>query len=137
MLGRHRVAAAYLFGSHATGKANELSDVDIAVLFAEGVSKDERFDAVLEISDGVQRILGVREVDVVDMEEATLSLKFEILRDGRLLYCSDRSRMVLFCARSRSLYFDFEPAREVYRSFLVKRIKEGRLGERTRRPSDS
>ena len=133
LMRRHNVTAGYMFGSHATGRANQLSDVDIAVLFAEGVDKQHRFNAVLDMISDFQAMLGVREVDVVDMEEAPLSLRFNILRDGLLLYCSDAARRVEFCARSRSLYFDFEPARDVYRHYLMKRIKEGKLGQRPER----
>jgi predicted nucleotidyltransferase len=58
-----KVSAAWLFGSMATGKAGKDSDIDIAVLFAPGLSKYERFDLRLLIG-GKLELLAAWETEV-------------------------------------------------------------------------
>ena len=134
---RAGVIAAYLFGSHARGQAHTLSDVDVAVLFAEETPGNARFDSVLRLVFELERALGAGRVDVVDMEDVAIMLRYQILRDGRLIYCTDPKRRARFYARSMSLYFDFLPSRKLYYRHLMARIKEGRLGERFRCKRDS
>jgi len=45
--GEDRVSVAYLFGSTAWGEASCLSDIDIAVLFDNTLTKKEAFDLQL------------------------------------------------------------------------------------------
>ena len=71
------VRFAILFGSHARGRADSRSDVDVAVR-APGVDR-------LSLAARIGAALGV-EVDVVDIDEADVPLLAEIVREGIVVH---------------------------------------------------
>jgi len=77
LAGRADVRVAVLFGSQARGSARPDSDVDVAV-DAPGVD-------VLALSASLAGALG-REVDVVLLEEAPISLVEHVVRDGIVVH---------------------------------------------------
>lgn len=109
----HDVVCAYLFGSQARGEADGDSDVDVAVLFAEQVDRGP-FGASTRIRGDLERLLG-REVEVVDLREASPDLIHRILRDGHLLMDRDPGHRVRFEVHARNLYFDVLPYLRQYR----------------------
>jgi predicted nucleotidyltransferase len=119
-----KVSSAWLFGSVATGKAGEDSDLDIAILFNPGMSKYERFDLRLEISGELERLAG-READVVDMEAAPLYLQHQVRKTGRLIAEKDHTYRVNFDIRSRREYFDLSPVLELRNRKLIERVIGG------------
>lgn len=70
------VRLAYLFGSAAGRGAPD--DLDVAVLMREG--------APLDLWDDLVRLLGTDRVDLVDLAQAPPLLRFQIVRDGALLF---------------------------------------------------
>jgi uncharacterized protein len=108
-----RIAAAYVFGSMAKGTARSASDVDVGVLFVE--APPATLDALpLDLQDALTRAAG-RTVDLVVLNSAPVDLVHRVLRDGRLVYETDRSRRIAFEVRSRALYFDLLPILREYR----------------------
>ncbi|MEM2964845.1 MAG: HepT-like ribonuclease domain-containing protein [Candidatus Bathyarchaeia archaeon] len=73
------VLLAYLFGSTGRNAAQPLSDVDIAVLL-----KDSGLERQADILWKVAKALRVPEdkIDVVDLSQAGLHLKYNILKEG-------------------------------------------------------
>lgn len=124
----HQVVLAYLFGSQATGKAGPLSDVDIAVLFAEGLSSSERFRLRCHLIAELMGVFRRNDVEVVDLAEASPVLRNQVRRYGQLLYCSDERQRVHFQTEALRDYLDTKPIREVQRYYLFKRIREDRHG---------
>jgi len=77
-------AAAYLFGSVVQGRMTERSDVDVAVIFTAGVGdKLARFDRRLELEVSLGE-LAHKTVQVVDFEAASISLRYQIRKQGQL-----------------------------------------------------
>ncbi len=74
------VHTAYLFGSQARGEALPSSDIDVAVMCAQPLSALERFDAQERLAAELDR-----DVDLVDLRQASTVLRMQVLRDGRLL----------------------------------------------------
>lgn len=110
------LVAAYLFGSHASGKATADSDVDVGVLLGTPVDEE---GAVLvgplsRLRGELERALE-REVDLVDMREAPPDLIHRILRDGVLLIERDPKRRIEFEVQARNAYFDILPYLREYR----------------------
>jgi predicted nucleotidyltransferase len=85
------IAAVYLFGSHAEGRAHRESDVDVGVLFdrATHPTPRARFDARLEFAVVLARALGTDRVDIVVLNDAPPTLGRRIVTTGRRVYCSD------------------------------------------------
>jgi len=77
LAGRVEVQLALLFGSAARGTAGPESDVDLAVL-APGV---DRLTLAAELSDTVGR-----EVDVVSLEDASVPLLIQLVRDAVVVH---------------------------------------------------
>ncbi|MDH4232386.1 MAG: nucleotidyltransferase domain-containing protein [Nitrospirota bacterium] len=72
--------AVYLFGSRETGKADELSDIDIA-LFVEG--KRVPFDAELDLLGEITSTLQTDDVSLVVLNNAPLTIADGIIRKAK------------------------------------------------------
>lgn len=110
------IAALYLFGSVATGKAHPQSDIDVAILFEKRLARWESYQRREKYFALLAKELRT-EPDVVDMEEVNLILLFEILKDGRLVVENNHEKSVDFGARKIIECLDFQ--------FIVKRCAEG------------
>jgi len=62
---------AYLFGSIARGEENCLSDIDIAVLFDEVLTKKEAFDLQLKLIVDLGDLLKTKNVDLVVLNDSS------------------------------------------------------------------
>ncbi|MCD6403242.1 MAG: nucleotidyltransferase domain-containing protein [Candidatus Aenigmarchaeota archaeon] len=75
---------AILFGSYAKGRKTEESDIDIALKLKRHPNNLFKF-----LKDFVDE-LGIEGVDVVILNSAPNTLKFEIFRNGVVLFCEDK-----------------------------------------------
>ena len=107
------IACAYLYGSWARGEAGQMSDVDIAVLFAE--KPPATLNGLgLDLSGELETLLG-RRVDLVVLNRAPVDLTHRVLRDGALVCDADASARVAFEVKARNDYFDLLPYLREYR----------------------
>ena len=107
------VVAAYLFGSHARGDADELSDVDVALL-APDVSPQDRLDVRLRLMDRLSQIVGA-EADVIVLDESPLTLTGRVIRDGKVIYSVDEPLRAAYESRIFREFTDFEISGEIAR----------------------
>ncbi|MBI5213412.1 MAG: nucleotidyltransferase domain-containing protein [Nitrospirae bacterium] len=106
----HYIAAAYLFGSHATGKKGPMSDVDIALLLKEPLPKGrELIHEEDYLSCRIADALQVKEVDLIDLNRQGLIFVHNVLKTGKLIYDADTDFRIKFVAKVISDYCDFEP----------------------------
>jgi predicted nucleotidyltransferase len=63
---------AYLFGSIVRGDTNELSDVDIAVMLDESLSKKDMFNKELDLISELTCVLKSDKIDLVVLNDAPL-----------------------------------------------------------------
>jgi predicted nucleotidyltransferase len=89
LLQKIRIEQAVLFGSHARGRADEWSDVDLAVIspdFAR-MSHDKVMDLLVDVSLTVDPSVEIRPYTPNDLKEArpTNFLGY-ILAEGKLVY---------------------------------------------------
>ena len=89
------VVAAYLFGSHATGKVWAESDVDVALLFGE-TDASNQIEVIGRLSEYLCQVLGDVEVDVVNLDGVPTHFAYEILRTGKLAFCADSHERIQF-----------------------------------------
>lgn len=112
------VAAAYLFGSYATGKQGPMSDIDIAVLLKkphpEGLQLIHAEDA---LSYRIEKALGIGEVDLINMNRQGLIFQYNVLRTGKLIYDGDTDFRIKFISKIISDYCDFEPTQRFMNKF--------------------
>lgn len=110
------VVAVYVFGSTATGRSTEESDVDLAVLLHPDPGPD--FD-LLGFMVEAEKLLG-KAVDVVVLNRTGEHLKYLVRRDGILIYDRDPTLRKRFDMRSRKDYQDFL----YYHRRYVKKMQE-------------
>lgn len=97
------IVLAAVFGSVARGEARDGSDVDVAVLLDEGsASRRGAIEAELGRAAG-------REIDFVDLAAGPPQLRFEIARDGRLLFERRPYAWADFRARAMIDWWDWAP----------------------------
>ncbi len=121
------VVAAYLFGSHARGRAWAHSDVDVAVLLAGRPDDDHCFDMRLEVIGGLMDILQTNDVDVLILNQAPPALRYAVLRDGVLLFCRDRQALIEFRVRALNEYLDFKPILKRHGDAILEKARKGEL----------
>ncbi len=101
------VAVAWLFGSRARGTERANSDVDVGVVFMQ-----PRPRTLMGLPTELEAALGARlalDVQVVDLERASVDLVHRVLLEGRLLFERDPRKRVEFEVRRRREYFDLLP----------------------------
>ena len=106
---REEILEAYLFGSHARGKARPDSDVDVAVYIDEALADEGHWGYRAELTTDLMVALGANEVDVVVLNEAPILLYHRVLRDGVRLLSRDLRATTTRAGRALSYYFDFLP----------------------------
>ena len=108
-----RIAAAWLFGSRASGRARADSDVDVAILMLD--EPPETLDGMgFDVAAALEEQLDVP-VDLVILNRAPAELVHYVLRGGELVHETDASRRVAFEVRARAEYFDLKPILDEYR----------------------
>jgi predicted nucleotidyltransferase len=88
LAGQH-VSSAYLFGSHAAGRAHRDSDVDVGVLLSWKLDRAQRFEERVRLAGALPGRLGGRPVDVVVLNDAPPQLGRRVVLDGRRVFCAD------------------------------------------------
>jgi predicted nucleotidyltransferase len=112
------VRLAYLFGSHAQGRAGKTSDVDVAVLTESDDNRLRQLVALkTTLEEEVDRTVDVTLVPVRGTDPRLLN---QVLRYGDLLYARDEKTRVDFETSARSKYLDMKPHIDQYH----RRVKE-------------
>jgi len=113
-----QIKALYLFGSMAEGVSNTLSDIDLAYLAFPEIKEIE------ELHYEICRFLKTEEVDLIDLRTASLSTKYNIIVQGKLLYCSDEKHLADFKEKIFMDYFDFMPYLKEYHKCFVENMRK-------------
>ena len=75
------LAGLYLFGSFATEMHTSQSDLDIAFLTPEKTSAIERWKIQEELASIIDK-----DIDLVDLKEASVVLRSEVVENGKRIY---------------------------------------------------
>jgi len=89
------ISVAVLYGSVARGEATARSDVDVGVVFEDGLASGARTDARLGLIERLMAELGTDAVDVVPLDRAPAGLVEDVLSDGIVVYGSPDSILEL------------------------------------------
>ena len=109
--------AIILFGSFARGTQNEKSDIDIAFLPEKPTTKKELF----ELKQKLEEITD-RDIDLVDLSnDIGDGFKYEIIINGKVLYCENEIEFDLYKIRIISYFLETNEARQT----VIDRIKNG------------
>ena len=103
--------SAYLFGSHAEGRAHRESDVDIGVLLRHDRYPTDRarFDARVTLSEQIAAALQISQVDLVILNDVPPLLARRIVTEGRRVFCADPEADHSFIRDAQLRAADLEP----------------------------
>lgn len=105
------VKLVYLFGSHAKGQASPKSDIDIAILLKEPISNP--LQTKLDLLDLFQNLVG-EEVDITILNTVGSVLKYQVVKNGQLLFERSPGDHKKFQISAWKEYFDFQPTLEFF-----------------------
>jgi predicted nucleotidyltransferase len=111
------VQAVYLFGSVASGKANSQSDIDLAIVPRDSSLRDKKLDILADLTRN-----GFNNVDIVFLDIRDIVVRFEAIRQNRLIYCAPNFDAGSFFSLTIRQYFDFLPYLKIQREAYKHRI---------------
>ncbi|MBD3160450.1 MAG: nucleotidyltransferase [Candidatus Lokiarchaeota archaeon] len=123
-----KIQAIYLFGSHATNTVNPMSDIDIAVLLDEEMVQD-MVEIYWKLLRRISDALHTDRLDLVILNESEPALKFNVIKDGILVYDRDSVARVRFERRTINEYLDMQYIWKYYDAQLKKRLLEDASGD--------
>ena len=105
------LVSAYLFGSHAAGRAHRESDIDVAVLLERTAfpTAKARFEEQLRLSTLLGEALGTSRIDLVLLNDAPPLLGRHIVTAGERMFCSDPDRDHAYVRDVQLRAADLEP----------------------------
>ncbi len=113
-----------LFGSQARGDYNKYSDIAIAILLDDQlIMNSNSLEIRSELISIFSSSLG-KKCDIVLINQASPLLKFQIIKYGKLLYCSDEQRYNSFFSAVLNEYFDFKYYQDFHHNLMLNRIKK-------------
>jgi predicted nucleotidyltransferase len=114
----HDLLLVILFGSQATGKASEKSDVDIAVLGKKIISTEE----IIELNNKFADAFEVKEIDVKSLHNTNPLFRWQVAGKGKLLFgkLKDFNSFRAYAFRS---YIDSQDLLRLKEIIINKRLK--------------
>lgn len=116
------INTVYLFGSQATGKSGPLSDHDIGILLRENVRPAKYFDLKLELMTLFRRFYKTTKIDLIILNNCPVILAMNIIKEGKIIYETDREYRIAFEAHVMSKYFDRLYYEQRYSKELLKQL---------------
>jgi len=107
-------AFAIVYGSAASNRMNENSDLDIAVAYTRRLSWRDRAELCSRLEE-----VAHRRVDVVDLNAADPILKMQVVRYGRPLAVNDPAAYHAFQMYAIAQYLDFKILRRPVEEAMV------------------
>lgn len=108
--------AIVLFGSYARGTQNAESDIDIAIKPNTNISKKQIFYLSQDLEEKIKT-----EIDLINLDDINDSFRYEILINGKTIYCKDELKFELYKLDMYRQYLELNESRQI----IIDRIKKG------------
>lgn len=113
------IQAVYLFGSIGAGKAHCTSDLDLAIVCRGRTLRGKKLALLTDLA-----CCGFCDVDLVFLDTEDIVLKYEAVRQNRVIYSTpDFNRGSMYSKVVRE-YLDFAPYLKVQREVYKRRIEQ-------------
>ncbi len=109
---------AYLYGSVAREEAGKSSDIDIGIFIERNFRRHVFYE--IEIAKEIEEYTGLRNVEVVVLNNKSLRFLNQVLRHGKLIFSRDEKARILFETDVTKGYIDFKPYYEEYDAMRLK-----------------
>ncbi len=114
------IQAVYVFGSVGRGQTHRESDLDLAIVPRNKTVRQKKLDILADLA-----CLGFCQVDLSFLDTDDIVLKYEMIRQNRLVYqAEDFDRGATYSKIVRQ-YLDFLPYLNVQRAAYKRRIQSG------------
>jgi hypothetical protein len=115
-----KIDAVYLFGSQLTGKLRHESDIDLGIITEDENFKKRKLDILEDLATE-----GFCNVDLVFLDEADITLKFEIIHNNHIIYKKPGFDQGKIFSDTIRKYLDFYYYLELQRKSYKKRLLNG------------
>ena len=116
------IVAFFTFGSLARGDLKPLSDLDFGILVIPTLDRRQRFDKHLELIGVFNEHFETDEIDLVLMNDAPMRYAYNIIKSGKLLFCSDSNILKDFIEKTVKLHLDFRYFRDEFDKEFLKGV---------------
>lgn len=116
------VAAVFLFGSYGTIYENKFSDIDFGVVFMPDALIKLQEELSLEAK--LSLYLKTDNIDLVNLNKAPITFRFQAIANGILLYEKDYVATSNFIENTYRYYFDYSHNLKIMRQERSKSLKE-------------
>lgn len=135
ILKKYDILALYLFGSQARGESDKNSDYDLGVVFVDPeIYRDNTLEVYSELYKELVDFLpkdylrkrfqsGRHEFDLVFLQFSAISFQYKAIKEGKVIYESDRKQRLDYEEYVMKRYCDLAPLRQRYQEAVLDRIK--------------
>jgi len=99
--------AVYVYGSFLMEHFNDGSDLDLAFRAENELDNVERWETQQALAE-----LIMRDTDLLDLNQASIVMQFEVITTGKRLFCSDEDIIATYETLVYSRYLDFNQVRK-------------------------
>ncbi len=100
--------AIVIYGSFARNTQNEESDIDIAIKTKKETSKKELYEISNKLEEEFKRDIDLVDLDTIEND----GFRYEILINGKVIYCEDEYKFDLYKLDAYREYLDLNEARK-------------------------
>jgi len=113
---REKAEFALLFGSAASGRTTEESDIDIGVYLREPkINYDEYAELIFRLNEATDR-----DIDLIIMNTCDIIIVMQILANGEVIINNNPAAFVLYKAGKIGEYIDFKMDRKIIEDSMLK-----------------
>lgn len=124
-LDEYGVGLVYLFGSAALEIGHPLSDIDIGVVFKDKSAKKRDWLRVyMNLYNIFETIYKGEKIDLIFLEEAPLSLQFDVINYGKVLYRVSPEFEANYREYVAIRYMDLKPVQDYFNNVLLGKVRE-------------
>lgn len=114
------IEAVYLFGSFASGKSHQESDLDLAIAHSDKQLQNYKLNILSDLAAA-----GFCNVDLIFLDIKDIVVKYEAVRYNKLIYHKEGFDRGAFYSKIVRQYLDFYPYLLIQRRAYKKRILHG------------
>lgn len=126
---KYHINAIYLFGSQAEKSATSQSDYDFAVLLDEKIKPKEYGRYQINIISELLSLIKTDRIDLIILnnEKVPLLLKYNVIKQGKLLYEKEKNKRVILEVDISRNWFDWQYFEEMWGDIYIKQMAKGRI----------
>lgn len=116
------ISLVYLFGSSVTGTQRKDSDIDIGIVFEKPNYLHNPLRIYEEIYALFCKVFPKREVDIVFLDRAPLTLQFEVVTSGKVIYSVSKNFVYSYKEKVIKEFVDFKSLLDMQDRALLERL---------------